>query len=196
MQYLFALPDIWSVNIPIPLALATIATIGYLVGRWSRKATSELTTYSKRELRRAQTVATELEKITWNIHKNLGKHHVNVTRFKEHVGKLDGKQGDAAWQELCREAEDMLKATKTLITQIADSYDSICKQSAKLMTFTELRTDPLTNTKNRRALDDVLQSQFALQGRYQTHFSIVILDIDHFKRINEKQGRLNKISPV
>ena len=33
MQYLFGNLDIWSLQIPIPLALAVVATIGYLVGQ-------------------------------------------------------------------------------------------------------------------------------------------------------------------
>ena len=58
------------------------------------------------------------------------------------------------------------------------------------MTFTEVRTDPLTGVKNRRALDDAIQAQFALMSRYDTPFSLVMFDIDHFKRINDEQGHL------
>ncbi len=49
----------------------------------------------------------------------------------------------------------------------------------------------MTNVKNRRALDDTIQTQFALMARYETPFSLVIFDIDHFKRINDEQGHLH-----
>ena len=36
------------------------------------------------------------------------------------------------------------------------------------MTFTEVRTDPLTGVNNRRGMDDSLGSQLALLNRYGT----------------------------
>lgn len=177
-------------QIPIPMALAVVAAIGYLMGRRTQKSTNELVDHSKRELRHAQTVAAELEKITLGIRKSLTKHHANVTRFKDRIGKLGEQHEESAWKELCREAEEMLKPTLKLATQIANAYDEIRQQSANLMTFTEVRTDPLTNVKNRRALDDAIQAQFALMSRYETPFSLVIFDIDHFKRINDGHGHL------
>ena len=141
-------------------------------------------------MRHAQTVAAELEKISWGIRKSLTKHHANVTRFKDRVGKLSEQHDESAWKELCREAEEMLKPTLKLATQIANAYDEIRQQSANLMTFTEVRTDPLTSVKNRRALDDSMQAQFALMSRYDTPFSLAMFDIDHFKRINDEHGHL------
>jgi diguanylate cyclase len=190
MQYLIGYWDIWSVQIPIPLALAVVAAIGYLMGRRNQKSTNEMINHSKRELKHAQTVAAELEKITLGIRKSLTKHHANVARFKDRIGKLGDQHEESAWKELCREAEEMLKPTLKLATQMANAYDEIRQQSANLMTFTEVRTDPLTNVKNRRALDDAVQAQFALMGRYDTPFSLVMFDIDHFKRINDEHGHL------
>ena len=58
------------------------------------------------------------------------------------------------------------------------------------MTFTEVRTDPLTGVSNRRALDETLESMFAMMHRYEHPFSVVLLDIDNFKQINDEQGHL------
>lgn len=172
------------------VALAAMATIGYLVGRRSRESRGHAAYHSERELHHAQSVASELEKITWGVRKSLAKHHASVTRFKDRVSKLTDKQQASTWKQLCFEAEEMLKPTLHLATQIADAYDKIRQQIAKLMTFTEVRTDPLTNAKNRRGLDNALHAQFAIMSRYGTPFSLVMLDIDHFKTINDKEGHL------
>ena len=42
------------------------------------------------------------------------------------------------------------------------------------MTFTEVRTDPLTGVNNRRGLDDALSAQFAIMMRYNAPFSLVM----------------------
>jgi len=142
-------------------------------------------------LKRAQAVGAELEKIAWTIRQSLAKHHASVTRFKDRVSRLSDQQQEAAWKELCREAEDILKPTLQLATQIANAYDEIRQQSANLMTFTEVRTDPLTGVNNRRGLDDALSAQFALRTRYNAIFAVAMFDIDHFKQVNDQQGHLH-----
>jgi diguanylate cyclase len=183
--------DLWSMQIPLPLALAVVATFGYLIGRRGKPASGDSTLNSRRELKRAQHVASELEKIALSVRRSLASHHARVHKFKERVGRLGAGQQEAAWKDLCREAEDILKPTLRLATEIAGAYDEIRQQSANLMTFTETRTDPLTGLSNRRALDDVLAAQFALMTRYDTIFSLAILDIDHFKDINDREGHLH-----
>jgi diguanylate cyclase len=181
----------WNLQIPAPVALAVIAAIGYLISRWNRPASNDIVVRSRRELKRAQAVAQELEKIAWTVRQSLAKHHANVSKFKERVGRLSDQRQEATWKELCREAEEILKPTLQLATQIASAYDEIRQQSANLMTFTEVRTDPLTGVNNRRGLDDTLSAQLAMMGRYHSRFSLAIFDIDHFKQVNDQQGHLH-----
>jgi len=183
--------DWWSIQIPIPVALAFVATMGYLISQWHRPVVNDIVIRSRRELKRAQAVASELEKINWTIRQSLEKHHASVSKFKDRVGRLSERQQEAAWKDLCQEAESLLKPTLQLATQLAGAYDEIRRQSANLMTFTEVRTDPLTGINNRRGLEDALAAQLALMGRYHSPFSLTMFDIDHFKQLNDREGRLH-----
>jgi len=49
-------------------------------------------------------------------------------------------------------------------------------------------TDPLTKLANRRSFFVAASSSLAQMKRQNEHFSIIILDIDHFKRINDTYG--------
>lgn len=84
----------------------------------------------------------------------------------------------------------MLGPTLHLASQMVLAYDQIRQQSNHLMTFAEVRTDPLTGVANRRALDDTLNSLVALRNRYGVRFSMILVDLDHFKRINDERGHL------
>ena len=49
-------------------------------------------------------------------------------------------------------------------------------------------TDPLTGIANRRLMQEQLEKQCALAGRSGEVFSVVLVDLDHFKRINDEHG--------
>jgi diguanylate cyclase (GGDEF)-like protein len=175
---------------PILLAMAVVALIGYVFGRKSKPLANDMPGRSRREVRRAQLVAAELEKIAWDLRKALVRHHTSVSKFRERVGKLNDRQQEAAWKNLCRDAEEVLRPTLRLAAQISHAYDEIRQQSANLMTFTEVRTDPLTGVNNRRGMDDTLGTQLALMNRYGSRFSVAMFDIDYFKQVNDIQGHL------
>ncbi len=50
------------------------------------------------------------------------------------------------------------------------------------------RTDPLTGLLNRRSLEDYLAKEYSRFKRHDTKFSALLLDIDHFKSINDQYG--------
>jgi len=49
-------------------------------------------------------------------------------------------------------------------------------------------TDPLTRIYNRRYLDRRLEEEVVRSKRYSLDLSVLMLDIDHFKKINDKYG--------
>ena len=67
---------------------------------------------------------------------------------------------------------------------------AIAVQNAKL--FMEVQrlaiTDPLTGINNRRAFFDRARQEFSRSTRYQHRMSVIMLDVDHFKKINDRFG--------
>ncbi len=49
-------------------------------------------------------------------------------------------------------------------------------------------TDPLTRLKNRRAFAEIGRRHFALARRHRHDLSLVMLDLDHFKEVNDTYG--------
>jgi diguanylate cyclase len=52
----------------------------------------------------------------------------------------------------------------------------------------EARTDPLTGLANRRALNQELERRIAQLQRQGTPLSLLLVDVDHFKRFNDTHG--------
>jgi len=170
------MPEWSAIQVSAPLALAVVATLGYLVGRWRNRA-EDPALRSRRELRRARSVACEMERIARVIRKNLSRHHASLARFKRRVDQLAAEQQDAAWRELCREANEVLTPTLRLASQIDAAYNQIRDQSVALAAVSEGRMDPLTGLANRRGLEETLGAQFALAERYEDCFSLVLVEL-------------------
>ncbi len=49
-------------------------------------------------------------------------------------------------------------------------------------------TDPLTGAANKRAMDYQLQRDLSMANRYHQELTFLLVDIDHFKRINDTYG--------
>ncbi|WP_035013102.1 GGDEF domain-containing protein, partial [Enterovibrio norvegicus] len=54
----------------------------------------------------------------------------------------------------------------------------------------KLLLDPLTKVYNRAALDDRLEHEYRCWIRYETPFCLAMIDIDHFKSVNDQYGHL------
>lgn len=62
--------------------------------------------------------------------------------------------------------------------------------NARLYADTQLaaRTDGLTGLNNRRHLFEIAGTEYERARRYHRPFSILILDVDHFKQVNDRYG--------
>jgi diguanylate cyclase (GGDEF)-like protein len=180
-------PD--TFEIPATLALAIMALLGYVFGVLPQRHKKALLGI-QRDLARAQMAVRELEKVVTAVHRSTAKHYALLKGFKSRIGRMSNSDKDAFWHELCGEVERILNPTLQLVGEIANAQEHIRYQSTHLMRFSEMRTDPLTGLGNRRALESIVTTQFALLKRYGTPCSLAIVDIDHFKDLNDEQGHL------
>ena len=48
---------------------------------------------------------------------------------------------------------------------------------------------PLTTAANRRAFDEILSQEFSRFKRSQKEYALIMIDIDHFKSVNDEYGQ-------
>src|SRR5579863_7277257 len=76
-----------------------------------------------------------------------------------------------------RELERTVADLETQLRHATEALETALRES---------RTDPITQLRNRRAFQEDLAQQLSLLERYGTPFSLLMLDIDHFKAINDE----------
>jgi diguanylate cyclase (GGDEF)-like protein len=76
-----------------------------------------------------------------------------------------------------------------LLRALADS-SAVALRNADLLDRLRAQAtiDPLTGCHNRRGFDELLALEFARAKRYRRTLTLVLLDIDHFKKINDELG--------
>lgn len=79
-----------------------------------------------------------------------------------------------------KEAEQVLMRGKLELDKLIQERTAELQQLAS--------TDVLTGTYNRRHFNEVLQAELAQAKRYTKPLSLILFDIDHFKKINDTYG--------
>ncbi|HEU4560604.1 MAG TPA: sensor domain-containing diguanylate cyclase [Longimicrobium sp.] len=76
-----------------------------------------------------------------------------------------------------------------LLRALADS-SAVALRNAELLDRLRAQAtiDPLTGCHNRRGFDEILELEFSRAKRYKRPLSLLLLDIDHFKRVNDEYG--------
>ncbi len=97
----------------------------------------------------------------------------------------------AALDAISRSTSDMRQKTGELQAQLQESAEEIQTLRAELTRARgEAVTDPLTGITNRRGFEQAMQDACAANGDRLTGFSLIMLDIDHFKKCNDSYGHL------
>jgi len=93
--------------------------------------------------------------------------------------------GEVEFSRKTRFNEEELSGIEAALTALLYPIRNALRYHAALQTA--LR-DPLTGTGNRIALDNALRRECQLAERYAQSVSLLVLDIDHFKLINDNHG--------
>lgn len=82
------------------------------------------------------------------------------------------------------------KVVRTAVTVIEKAYALQSVQSDKERYELLAQVDPLTGCLNRRALVQELHAEVTRARRYGLALSVLMIDLDHFKRVNDTRGHL------
>lgn len=87
------------------------------------------------------------------------------------------------------EAEERLHRAQGLATAIADAMSlALANIALREKLRGQALRDPLTGLYNRRYMEDTLQRFIRLAEREEREFSAIMIDLDHFKRLNDQHG--------
>lgn len=146
----------------------------------------------------------EMRQMLATFIERLGKMNTSSTQFQARI-EDSARQIERATrlEDLAPMLREVVAATQAMSEETAASREQLrALQSKVLATETELlqlhreldtasllaRHDPLTDTLNRKGLDEALEREIAAMRRRKAKLSLSLLDLDNFKRLNDRLG--------
>ena len=138
----------------------------------------------KEQQRRAQEAMTEVHDVASRVAADVGAHNSRVQEINDEM--LDGeKTSDAVSVAMHK----LLEANKQMQEKLESAEKRLQEQAKKMESYEEQAlTDALTNIANRRAFDEFTQRQYHEFQRDGRPATVLMLDVDYFKKFNDTYG--------
>lgn len=124
---------------------------------------------------------------------NLG--NLSKSRIELHIQEDNELK---ALEIACNQMLRKLDVAKREWLQIENNYQQILEKEVSERTHelelsnkqlnTLAATDPLTHIRNRRSFFDIAEKYYSIAVRTKEQLSVMMIDIDHFKSVNDKYG--------
>ncbi|MEH6449082.1 MAG: diguanylate cyclase [Oleispira sp.] len=136
----------------------------------------------KRERYEAQIQALNLERIAGSAQTEAleQERYARSAQEKALVHEREAREAQDRALEIQRKANETLEDK---VKERTNELECVNHKLAELST-----TDALTGIRNRRYFDQVLEREFNRARREREQLSILMLDIDYFKRVNDEHG--------
>ena len=166
------------------VVVATAMSAGALCGWWLRGADNR-ERQSNNDPNEVGDVMTRLRTVAENVSINLGEHH---SRMREIHTQLKNAQNQDP-EHIVAAVTELLESNELIQEQLHSAEEKLEKQAQQIESHAaEARTDALTQLANRRALNDFMEECQAAYDEEQIPATVMILDVDHFKKFNDTYG--------
>ncbi len=117
------------------------------------------------------------------------------TNARQTIDNLDSDEHSDlsnAQQVLIGEIDRVIKSNAKLQGELDKANQGIAEQRRQIEELrVQARIDALTRINNRTAFDERLQEYIALLNRTALTFTLLLIDIDFFKSVNDEHGHVN-----
>ncbi len=143
---------------------------------------------TKHTAERAAMAASRVADLAKNVASDVGDHAAKMKAISADLAGIDRESAEAN-PAVFAAMDQMLAANNELQQRLEQAEKQLATQAAEIKAHeSEARTDSLTGLLNRRAFDDELKRRLSEFQRKNNPCTLVLLDIDFFKKFNDTHG--------
>jgi diguanylate cyclase len=145
---------------------------------------------AKRVAERNLMATSRVADLAKGVVSDVSDHAAKMKAISAELAGVD-RDGDGANAAVHAAMDQILAANTDLQQRLEQAEKQLAAQAAEIKAHeSEARTDSLTGLSNRRAFDDELKRRLCEWERKRTPMTLVMLDIDFFKKFNDTHGHL------
>jgi len=138
------------------------------------------------ESQRSREMLERVQQLALSVADDVGEHNSKVQAIS--AGLTGGVTEPAV---ITQTIAHLLEANETMQRQLETADRRLQEQAQQIESHVvEARTDALTSLANRRAFDLELIHRVELWQRRNEPFALMMVDVDHFKKLNDVHGHL------
>lgn len=165
--------------------------VGVALGMWLRRCDRADGERGRHEMMRAAMIAKRLQELVDEMSTSAHEHRTQLDEASQLLTSSDGQTDEAIAEMVVDVIGDIVRANQDLQSQLQTAEGRLEKQAMEIEThISRSLTDPLTGLPNRREFNERLEERMAVWKRRQEIFSLLMLDVDFFKKLNDEHGHV------
>jgi diguanylate cyclase len=166
-------------------------TAGIALGMWLRRTKSTTPPSGRHEMIHASEIAKRLRSLADDMSSSVGEHRARLDNASQLLASNEGRSGPALAELVVGVIDEIVRANHHMQSKLETAESRLQEQANEIETYiSRSLTDPLTGLPNRREFDNRMEERMAAWKRRQEIFSLLIVDVDHFKKLNDQHGHL------
>jgi len=142
-----------------------------------------------RDVKRLQRFAKRFRSLVSLVAKDVDQHRNEIQQANIELSLVREIEGDQLTEFVLKSVTQIMQVNERLQVRLETAEDKLEEQSSQIEShLSQARTDSLTGLPNRRAFADELSRRIAEWERTGATFCTLMIDIDHFKRLNDRFG--------
>lgn len=165
--------------------------VGVLIGILVRRPAPASNARGRYDMQEASSIARRLRTLA-NEMASVVDEHVSELQHANEILTIDSVyQSEALPDAVVNVVSQIVHANQTLRSKLDLAEGRLQEQAVEIEAhISRSLTDPLTGLPNRREFNEQLEERLSTWARRKEVFSLLLIDVDHFKKLNDTYGHL------
>ncbi len=164
---------------------------GIALGMWVRRTDAAATGSNHQDMIQASAIAKCLQALADEMSSSVGEHRSKLDRASQLLRSGNDESDHALAEVVVDVIGEIVRANQDLQTKLETAESRLKEQAVQIEAhISRSLTDPLTGLPNRREFNERLEERMGAWNRRHDVFSLLLLDVDYFKKLNDRHGHL------
>jgi diguanylate cyclase len=165
--------------------------VGIAIGIWLRRGDKAAAKRGHQEMLNASRIAQRLQALAGEVSTSVGEHQLRMEQASEILSSEATRDGESITELVVDVIGGIVRANQSLKSKLDTAEHRLQEQAAEIEAhISRSLTDALTGLPNRREFNERLEERMAGWKRRGEVFSLLLLDVDNFKKLNDQHGHL------